>query len=59
MLAVDEAMYRRITLAIEFKKPDHLLRLQIWQNLCPPKLRLHDDVDLMELATKYDQSCKS
>jgi ATP-dependent 26S proteasome regulatory subunit len=50
--AVDEAMYRRISLAIEFKKPDHTLRLSIWQNLCPPKLKLSDDVDLMELAMK-------
>ena len=45
-------MYRRITLAIEFKKPDHILRLQIWKNLCPPKLKLAEDVDLMELAMK-------
>lgn len=49
---MDEAMYRRITLAIEFKKPDHILRLQIWKKLCPPKLQLGDDVDLLELAMK-------
>jgi hypothetical protein len=27
---LDEAMHRRITLAIEFTKPDHLLRERIW-----------------------------
>jgi hypothetical protein len=39
---------------VEFKKPDHILRLQIWENLRPPKLRLAEDVDLMELAMKYE-----
>jgi SpoVK/Ycf46/Vps4 family AAA+-type ATPase len=51
---LDEAMYRRITLALEFRKPDHILREKIWRSLCPPKLSLSDDVDLAELALKYE-----
>merc|ERR1719230_2309285 len=43
---LDEAMHRRITLAIEFNKPDHLLRKDIWKALLPPSLPLSDDVDL-------------
>jgi SpoVK/Ycf46/Vps4 family AAA+-type ATPase len=51
---LDEAMYRRITLALEFRKPDHLLREHIWRSLCPEKLALADDVDLTEMALKYE-----
>jgi hypothetical protein len=56
---LDEAMYRRISLAIEFRKPDHILRERIWRSLCPPKLQLADDVDVMELALKYELTGKS
>uniref|UniRef100_A0A0G4HU76 AAA+ ATPase domain-containing protein n=1 Tax=Chromera velia CCMP2878 TaxID=1169474 RepID=A0A0G4HU76_9ALVE len=51
---LDEAMHRRITLAVEFKKPDHLLRERIWGALRPPKLRLSDNVNLPELALQYE-----
>jgi len=51
---LDEAMHRRITLAIEFSKPDLLLRERIWRELRPPKLQLKDDVDFMALARKYE-----
>lgn len=51
---LDEAMYRRISLAVEFRKPDHILREKIWQTLKPPKLELDKDVDLVELALKYE-----
>ena len=49
---LDEAMHRRITLAIEFSKPDLLLREKIWRSMAPPKLPLSDDVDFMLLARK-------
>ena len=42
---LDEAMHRRITLAIEFSKPDLLLREKIWRSMAPPKLPLAEDVD--------------
>jgi SpoVK/Ycf46/Vps4 family AAA+-type ATPase len=51
---LDEAMYRRISLAIEFCKPDHILREKIWQTLQPAKLKIAEDVDLMQLALKYE-----
>mmetsp|Transcript_55125 Transcript_55125/g.109460 ORF Transcript_55125/g.109460 Transcript_55125/m.109460 type:complete len:1218 (-) Transcript_55125:466-4119(-) len=51
---LDEAMHRRITLAIEFTKPDLLLRERIWRSMAPPKLPLADDVDFMLLARKYE-----
>ena len=51
---LDEAMHRRITLAIEFNKPDLLLREKIWRSMAPPKLPLADDVDFMLLARKYE-----
>ena len=47
-------MHRRITLAVEFRKPDHLLRERIWRALRPPKLGLASDVDLAELALKFE-----
>lgn len=51
---LDEAMFRRVSLAVEFKRPDHILREKIWKTLQPPKLELADDVDFLELAQKYE-----
>jgi len=51
---LDEAMHRRITLAIEFSKPDLLLRERIWKRMAPEKLSLSDDIDYMALARKYE-----
>jgi SpoVK/Ycf46/Vps4 family AAA+-type ATPase len=51
---LDEAMYRRINLAVEFRKPDHILRERIWHALKPEKLQLADDVLIAELAMKYE-----
>jgi len=53
---LDEAMHRRITLAIEFSKPDHVLRQHIWKSLLPASLPLADDVDLAALAMRYELS---
>ena len=43
-----------ITLAIEFTKPDLLLREKIWRSMAPPKLPLGDDIDFMALARKFE-----
>lgn len=51
---LDEAMHRRISLAVEFRKPDHILREQIWQSLRPPKLPLAEDIDYQVLAQNYE-----
>ncbi|NLI79482.1 MAG: AAA family ATPase, partial [Candidatus Riflebacteria bacterium] len=51
---LDEAMYRRITHAIEFRHPDPLLRRQIWANHLPARVRLAPDVDLKALGHDYE-----
>lgn len=51
---LDEAMYRRITLAVEFSHPDPLLREKIWKTHLPPQLTLDADVDLTSLAMNYE-----
>jgi len=51
---IDEAMYRRISLAVEFKKPDHILRELIWKKLRPENLEVEDDVDFKDLARKFE-----
>jgi len=51
---LDEAMHRRISLAIQFNKPDHILREKIWATLRPPKLPIDDDIDLNHIASRYE-----
>jgi ATP-dependent 26S proteasome regulatory subunit len=47
-------MFRRISLAVEFKRPDHLLREMIWEKLKPEGLELADDVSFRTIARKYE-----
>ncbi|KAI6657958.1 hypothetical protein LOD99_15675 [Oopsacas minuta] len=51
---LDEAMHRRITIALEFPKPDHILRKEIWGSHIPASMKLADDVDLSELALRFE-----
>lgn len=51
---LDEAMHRRISLAVEFRKPDHIMRKEIWESLRPPKLPLDENVNLGLLAQKFE-----
>jgi len=51
---LDEAMYRRIHLAVEFPAPDVHLREQIWRQHVPEQVQLADDVDLYALSTEYE-----
>ena len=44
---LDEAMHRRIMIAVEFRQPDHLLRKAIWQSHIPEAMKLADDFDLV------------
>ncbi|GLC47982.1 hypothetical protein PLESTB_000046300 [Pleodorina starrii] len=53
---IDEAMHRRITMAFEFRRPDHLQRLEIWKKQLPPACKLETDVNLPALALKYELS---
>ena len=50
----EAALHRRITLAIEFTKPDLLLRERIWRAMAPPKLTVASDVEYIALARKYE-----
>ena len=44
---LDEAMHRRIMIAIEFRQPDHILRKAIWESHMPEQMKLAEDVDLV------------
>ena len=44
---LDEAMHRRIMIAVEFRQPDHILRKAIWQSHIPEAMKLGHDVDLV------------
>ena len=50
---LDEAMHRRIMIAIEFRQPDHLLRKAIWESHIPSQMQLKDDIDLVRQHAAY------
>ena len=50
---LDSAMWRRISLNIEFENPSSNLREQIWRKHIPPKLLLGADVDVKALAREF------
>ncbi|KPI85656.1 putative Aaa family ATPase [Leptomonas seymouri] len=52
----DEAMNRRISLMMEFRPPDHQLRLRIWRSHIPKQLTQADNVSLDKLALNYELS---
>jgi len=49
-VSLDKALERRISLKVEFDRPDREMRWEIWQRLIPPKMPLSDDVDLDKLS---------
>ncbi|ELR12202.1 ATPase, AAA domain containing protein [Acanthamoeba castellanii str. Neff] len=51
---LDEAMYRRINLAIEFKLPDFNLRREIWRSHLPPDIAVAADVEWTKLAMNFE-----
>jgi SpoVK/Ycf46/Vps4 family AAA+-type ATPase len=53
---LDEAMHRRITLAIEFRTPDPDLRQEIWKAHFPKtaNLKLAEDINWHHLAVRYE-----
>ena len=53
---LDEAMYRRITLSLEFPVPDFAMRSQIWHKHIPPKLPISKDIDWHSLSMDYEFS---
>lgn len=53
---LDEAMYRRITLSLEFPVPDFAMRSQIWRKHIPPKLPISQDIDWHSLSMDFEFS---
>ena len=53
---IDEAFARRFQSIIYFPLPDEVQRLQLWQKLLPNINQLDTDVDLGQLAEKYELS---
>lgn len=53
---LDPAMERRLAMKAHFTLPDAALRLQIWKALMPGSVRFADDVNLAELADRYQFS---
>lgn len=48
--SLDKALQRRITLKIEFDRPNQSQRRMIWRRMLPRKMPMDPDVDLDELA---------
>ena len=51
---LDEAMHRRISLSIEFQKPDHIMREQLWKAIKPAKLPVDENINYSLLGRKYE-----
>jgi hypothetical protein len=51
--AIDPAFKRRLAFRITFPIPDEDIREQLWRKHLPPTLPTADDLDLAELARKY------
>jgi hypothetical protein len=51
---LDEALHRRINLAIEFLAPDFDTRQKIWKGHIPPQLVVADNVDFKEISMNYE-----
>jgi len=54
--SIDEAFRRRLRFWVEFPFPEAEERARIWKVLIPPQVPLADDVDLHELAQRYELS---
>ncbi len=53
---IDEAFVRRFQSIIHFPLPKPSERLLIWKKAFPNMIALHDEVDVLQLAQKYDLS---
>jgi AAA+ superfamily predicted ATPase len=53
---LDQAFMRRFQSVIEFPLPDVELRHLLWQKTVPESIELDEDIDLKELAQKYEIS---
>ena len=53
-MLLDEALDRRILVKIRFPEPDREARRRIWEHHLPPQAPLADDIDLDELAERFE-----
>lgn len=51
---IDEAFSRRFQAVIHFPMPDKKLRHQLWQQSFSPMTRLAEDIDLKEIAARFE-----
>ena len=49
-VTLDKALERRVSIKVEFERPDRESRKHIWQKLLPAKLPIASDVDVERLA---------
>ncbi|HEY0191935.1 MAG TPA: ATP-binding protein [Kofleriaceae bacterium] len=56
--AIDPALQRRLNFRIRFPEPEPDERAQLWRQLLPPQVGLHDGeaVDFMALAERFDMT---
>ena len=47
---LDEAMHCRITIALEFRQPDHLLRKAIWESYILAEMKMDEGVNLVSFG---------
>ncbi|MCX2680334.1 ATP-binding protein [Galbibacter sp. EGI 63066] len=53
---IDESFVRRFQAIIHFPMPKFSERKILWKNAFPKKIRLHKDVDIVQVAQKYELS---
>jgi len=51
---IDQAFVRRFNIIIKFTAPNAAERLKIWQQSIPARARLAKDVDLVNIASRYE-----
>jgi hypothetical protein len=56
---IDQAFVRRFNIIVKFTAPNASERLKIWQQSIPAKARLAKDVDLVNIADRYELSGSS
>jgi len=54
--AIDPALQRRLNFRIRFPEPDVDERAQLWRQLLPPQAGLHDRVDFLALAERFEMT---
>ncbi|WP_338398856.1 ATP-binding protein [Persicobacter psychrovividus] len=51
---IDTAFNRRFQSIIHFSMPDEEMRYTLWQKAFPKEFKLHDEIDLWQIASNYE-----